>query len=115
MGLLDALFGGGSPMQANPNAVPQPFMDRLTSGVGHQGGLLQHMGMGQYGDQPMDNHFGKSGGLLELLRNSTSHGGGASSPQPGQLPGQTPTPTGQDSSNGLAQLLGSILSQVGRN
>ncbi|TPN03807.1 hypothetical protein FJ973_29635 [Mesorhizobium sp. B2-1-3] len=100
MGILDAMFGGGSLLQVNPNAASHPFMERLTSGLGQEGGLLQRMGMGQHGNEPIDNHFGRPGGLLELLRNSTSQGGGT-----GQQPGQAPQ------TGGLAELIASMISQ----
>ncbi|CAN7494015.1 hypothetical protein LJR231_003458 [Phyllobacterium sp. LjRoot231] len=70
MGILDALFGGGSMMQMNPNAVAKPFGERLTSGMGSQGGLLGRMGLGDHPQQSgqASPSFGQPGGLLELLK-----------------------------------------------
>lgn len=96
MGILSALFGGGSPFQINPKAMDQPFSQRLTSGWGSEGGLLSHMGLGNFANQKGQAFQGRKGGLMELLNNTS---------QAGQQPSQQTQPSMQSGPTNLLDLI----------
>ena len=78
MGILDFLGGLGQSGGASG-------MQRLTSGMGSQGGFLQKMGLGQYGSQAggqapgMAGQMGQASGMQKFL-----HGLGENKQQAGQ-------------------------------
>ena len=85
MGILDFLGGLGQ-------AGAAPAMTRLTSGLGSQGGMLQHLGMGRYGSpqkqgpmQPgMGWQMGQGGNVTDFLHNLGSQMSGVPMDQPPQ-------------------------------
>jgi hypothetical protein len=112
MGLLDLIGGMGQ-------AGAAPAMQRLTSGMGQQGGMLQHMGLGQYGKQAgagapgMAGQMGQQGGFASFLHNLGGQlsGQGGSQASDGGWGAQS---SGQDPGSqqaGLADLVRQYMAQ----
>lgn len=109
MGLLDFLGGLGQSGAA-------PWTQRLTSGLGSQGGMLQQMGLGRFGGQTtpgMGQQMGQGNnfaGFLHGLGQQLQGGGQDQGQGQGQQPplGQQP---GQPQGPGLASLIQQYLQQ----
>jgi len=106
MGLLDLFSGAGG----------GSALSRLTGGMGQEGGLLQKMGMGQYGNQAGGQPPGMAGqlgqgkgwqGFLHGLGDQMAEGGqqqNALPAMPNLMPGG-----GGGSSPGLAELIAAYM------
>lgn len=110
MGLLDFLGGLG---QANA----APWAQRLTSGMGQQGGMLQQMGLGRFGGQTtpgMGQQMGQGNNFATFLHGLGSQLQGGQQGQQGQQDQSSPLQqqqAGQPQTPGLAALIQQYLQQ----